>query len=508
MNRRRLPSLLACSAVAAAAAALLLGAGPAPFAGQFSDGSLTVDLAPAADGVGYAGRITRGQQSFAATAMADSDGLRGQFAAGGQSFAFTEAVQGDAATFVTGQRTYALRRVGPATAVDTHVWHLKRTTLTDAFMAQHQGEPGPDALTLLVPDGWTAQCHATMPIRHDVNFTGPRLFISVADPVGTTGVRIVPGHPTFWSDDARVRQVIQGIDQQSPLTLRDPLVPTRPWDAAISKLAVNPTGMLGGPRAIGEPELVPGAAVALAPVLRRANTSLAEAARQAGTAAPTVAADAARQRVTGTLDGRPVEGWFVLLLTTRSDPVPGTRATVAVQDAPLIALMYAPPGQLDANEKLLSNLMDSIQVDPEWQRLTQQFVNDQRAKIDAMNASTQQQIAAINNEIIDDNAASAAHRQAMILGAASYSADVHASIAAHRAAALDHCDQQFGLYAGDQAVYRDPATGGRFQMTSTYGHVWGSTTGNNTDFIFSDSPSLDPNGRVGNGTWREYQPEH
>ena len=125
-----------------------------------------------------------------------------------------------------------------------------------------------------------------------------------------------------------------------------------------------------------------------------------------------------------------------------------------------------------------------------------------------MNAATQQQIAAINNEIIDDNAASAAHRQAMILGAASYSADVHASIAAHRAAALDHCDQQFGLYAGDQAVYRDPATGGRFQMTSTYGHVWGSTTGNNTDFIFTDSPSLDPNGRVGNGTWREYQPEH
>ena len=275
MTRRR--HLLACLAPAA----LLLGAGPAAVVGPFSDGTLTVDLSPAAGG--YAGRITRGGQTFAATAHVDGDRLQGTFDAAGQRFPFTETIAGDTATFATGGRTYTLRRPAAISPADAHAWRVKRTTLTDAFMADQPGEAGPNAVTLLVPDGWSAKCHGWMPEKHDVNFAGPRLFISADDPAGTTGLRILPGRATFWSNDPGFRQFLQSVDQSSPMTLSDPLLPTRSWDAAVAKLAVDPAGVLKDPRAIGRPELVPGAEAALAPILERVNATLADAARQSRT---------------------------------------------------------------------------------------------------------------------------------------------------------------------------------------------------------------------------------
>jgi hypothetical protein len=61
---------------------------------------------------------------------------------------------------------------------------------------------------------------------------------------------------------------------------------------------------------------------------------------------------------------------------------------------------------------------------------------------------------------------------------------------------------------GDQAIYKDSSTGQSVQLSSQYNHVWASTTGNTNDYILTDSPSYDPNGRVGSSGWSEMQIQH
>ena len=89
-----------------------------------------------------------------------------------------------------------------------------------------------------------------------------------------------------------------------------------------------------------------------------------------------------------------------------------------------------------------------------------------------------------------------------------YRSQVMSNVAANRSAALDHSSQQFALYMGDQAIYKDPSTGQRVQMSSGYDHVWASTTGNGNQYILTDSPSYNPNGNAGSAGWTQMQMEH
>jgi hypothetical protein len=77
-----------------------------------------------------------------------------------------------------------------------------------------------------------------------------------------------------------------------------------------------------------------------------------------------------------------------------------------------------------------------------------------------------------------------------------------------RAAALDHSSQQFALHMGDQAIYSDPSTGQKVQMSNQYGHAWASTTGNTNEYILTDSPSYNPNGQAGSGSWTQMKQEN
>jgi hypothetical protein len=42
-------------------------------------------------------------------------------------------------------------------------------------------------------------------------------------------------------------------------------------------------------------------------------------------------------------------------------------------------------------------------------------------------------------------------------------------------------------------------------LSSQYGHAWASTTGNTNEYILSDSPSFNPNGQVGSGSWTQME---
>lgn len=82
------------------------------YAGTYSNGKLTLELADAADD-GYSGSITLGESKFPATATVAGGGLQGTFTVGNDKYAFTVTIDGDAATLVSDGTTYNLKKQGP-----------------------------------------------------------------------------------------------------------------------------------------------------------------------------------------------------------------------------------------------------------------------------------------------------------------------------------------------------------------------------------------------------------
>jgi hypothetical protein len=189
--------------------------------------------------------------------------------------------------------------------------------------------------------------------------------------------------------------------------------------------------------------------------------------------------------------------------TERTSPAQGG-GQIIITDYPLLAIEFAPAGQLDRNDKLLSTVLTSVQVDQDWTQQGQGYVAAVFAKING----AQQEVARIHANMAQDNARAAQQQQQIRNGVQQYRSQVMSNVAANRSAALDHSSQQFALYMGDQAIYKDPSTGQRVQMSSGYDHVWASTTGNNSEYIMTDSASYNPNGNAGSAGWTQMQMEH
>jgi hypothetical protein len=249
-------------------------------------------------------------------------------------------------------------------------------------------------------------------------------------------------------------------------------------------------------------EPVPGMTNQMAASTQRANQMLAQQAAQHGTPASHLSVETGRLRFTGAMKGAPVEGWLIAMHTVRSDPSPG--GPVDLSDIPLFAIMYAPPGKLDGSEKMLSAMLDSVETNPEWTLYLAQYVQGiVQIKQRAMN-----QVAQIYSNMAADNAKAARDQAAIRKGAQDYATKIHSQVASDRAAALDHSSQQFALHMGDQAIYSDPSTGQKVQMSNQYGHAWASTTGNTNEYILTDSPSYNPNGQAGSGSWTQMKQEN
>jgi hypothetical protein len=142
-----------------------------------------------------------------------------------------------------------------------------------------------------------------------------------------------------------------------------------------------------------------------------------------------------------------------------------------------------------------------VQIDPQWTAYNQQLISNILQTISNTNAT----IAHIQQQMMQDNANAAAQQAQIRSNAANYASQVRSSVAQNRAAALDHTSQQFALYMGDQALYHDPTSGQNVQLSSSYDHVWASSTGNNNSYILTDSPSYNPNGQADSGSWTQMQ---
>jgi hypothetical protein len=369
-----------------------------------------------------------------------------------------------------------------------HVWRLRKVSFIDAAASQ----PNLTAGTLLAPPDWTVRAAGNYVM--DCVFSPPRLTIFAASKDGTVGLNIYPGMVGAWSDNPRIAQMYREGDPYFAKTKKCEVKAPRPiaddLGGALRLLNMQPTG---------DAQPVPGLSDELRDNVEQVNQRLAQ---QPG--AGSVTAQAGRIRFKGTRNGNPMEGWLILVIAKRTMPLPNAQGTVDLIDAPLICELYAAPGRLEANEKMLEAMLGTIQLDPAWLRYAEQ----DSLQVQQIMQQAYQKVADIHHQMMQDNLRTQQNIAAIRQGTADHARQVYSNVASSRAAALDHSAQQFSLYMGDQAVYKNPSTGERVQMSSSNGHAWASTTGNGTDYVLTDSPAYDPNGKLGSGGWTELQQEH
>ena len=379
----------------------------------------------------------------------------------------------------------------PPTAI-AHTWHLKReersAPLTD--WQTHQTRTF-EMMSMLVPVGWQ------LDVRPGPNFAtidcadiSGRIIVSATNPDKNTGIFVIPANATMSSNNQAFLQQKESIMRNFKGAFNCTIQQSKPLAVSLPEDASK---ILPGVRVVGSVVSVPGLSDELPQIVAGAN--------QRGDSL--INAEAGRLRLTGSFQGHLADMWLIALATHRTESAPGG-GSVTYNDLPLTAVIYAPPGQLDQNERLLMTLLSSVQIDPDWTRNAQYFVAGLYEKINGAYA----QVNRIHQQMARDNANAAAQQAAIRNKAASYRSQVISSVTQNRSAALDHSSQQFALYMGDQAIYKDTSTGQRVQMSSGYDHVWASTTGNTSDFIMTDSASYDPNGHEGSSGWTQMQLEH
>lgn len=374
---------------------------------------------------------------------------------------------------------------------EAQIWHLKReersAPLTDWQTHQSRNFK---MMSMLLPAGWQLE------VRPGPNFAtidcadnSGRIVVSAASPDKSVGLVVLPADATMDSNSQAFLQRKQTIFRDFKRAFHCTIA--RP-ESLVTALSEGAAKIAPGTHAVGQVEPVPGLSAEIPQIVDGAN--------QRG--GPHMTAEAGRLRLVGSFEDKPVEMWLVALATHRTEVVEG--GTVTYNDLPLAALVYAPPGQLERNDKLLMTVLSSIQIDPEWTRNAQNFVAASYEKINGAYA----QVNKIHQQMAQDDANAAAQQAAIRNDTANYRSNVISNVARNRSAALDHSSQQFALYMGDQAIYKDPSTGQRLQMSSGYDHVWASSTGNTDDFILTNSASYDPNGRAGSSGWTQMQLQH
>lgn len=389
------------------------------------------------------------------------------------------------------------RSSGTATG---QVWHMHKVDVTTQVLdLQTHGSRYIQGMTMLVPKDWSFQGQATLPPKFDCNYTIGRFNIATESPDKSTGLQVRALSATVWSNNRAALQQIQQMNQQWAGTENCQIEPSK---SLADDLGGEVSLIVQNGHAVGGVEPVPGMNDQLAASTEQANRLLAQQAMQHRMPASHLSAEAGRLRFTGTMNGVQVEGWLIAMHTVRSDPSPG--GSVDLSDIPHFAIMYAPPGKLDSSEKMLSAMLDSIQINPQWTAYLAQYVQAiMQIKQRAMN-----QVAQIYVNMAADNAKAAQEQAAIRNGVQNYANQVHSSVTANRAAALDHSSQQFALHMGDQAIYSNPTTGQSVQMSNQYSHAWASTTGNTNEYILTDSPSYNPNGQAGSATWTQMTPQN
>ena len=187
--------------------------------------------------------------------------------------------------------------------------------------------------------------------------------------------------------------------------------------------------------------------------------------------------EAIRIRLEYQKDDKPMELWYSVALVTRTYRV-GRGLLYDMHAVGQIAL-GAPKGKLDANDKLFTVVMSSIQPTPRYTAYTNKWIANYY-QIQAKKEAAMDKIQADLDNFITQTY-------------------LHMSANAQRVSDI-------GFHAADQNIrdvqtFRDPSTGRTIELSNQYGHAW--LNGAN-EYVMSDDPNFNPNAQL-SGSWNELQ---
>jgi hypothetical protein len=364
----------------------------------------------------------------------------------------------------------AARAAPPAGAVaqgaSEHYFRMKQVKIIDQGMNQAP------AVDLMIPTTWRFQGE----VRWGGGIGG--CFADIAaisfhaqSPDGSLVLQSIPNFTWQYADDpATQRQLIQD-NQQGSRVGRKPCPVLQPMHAAdFLRQAVLPKYRNGKRVVTVDPlpefnQLV------------RQRLGLPPDTAGAGNQSA-IRTDAARARLEYDADGKTVEEWLTTVVVVRI--IPSGRGNAYDCHATMLLSLRAPKGKLDDNDKLFKLIASTIRHEPKWDArvnamIAQLYQKEQveEAKRSAMIAAFQQHVAQTINETTAN-----AQRGA------------NAAVAG-----------ESQIIRGVQ-TFRDPATGGTFELSNLYDHAW--LNGAN-EYVMSDDPNFNPNGKL-SGNWTSLQP--
>ena len=326
------------------------------------------------------------------------------------------------------------------------------------------------AVTLLIPVDWTLEGDVRYDPKNACTATLARVSFRVASPDGRVAVEHFPSAAWSWADSPHTRQFMQqdlqmkaqfgrkGCDMGPPLRATDYL----------SRVLVP--SMRPGARVEGE-ESDPEAAKAVQDMARSIESELVKV------GVPTrVTADTARLRIAYDRHGQQQEEWVTAMTFARATPAPAFDPTTGqigqtlmyVCGADYVFAATAPPGRLQANEKLFRAILGSIRVDPGWLGRVQQVQhNIQAAEVKG-----------------------AADRSRIIAQSAEDTRRIMSETYQRRQDSQDRSSARWTqAYRGVES-FRNPATGETVELSNRYGNAWSN---GHDEYLLSDAPGFDPN---------------
>jgi hypothetical protein len=314
-----------------------------------------------------------------------------------------------------------------------------------------------EAYSVLVPRGWKAEGGIRWQVGNPCMVEAIQNRVTVRSPDGAWALEVYPNQQWEWWDD---RMMLQTMMQQAqnPVFRRCPIA--QPMDAA---------QLLRGPMAqqIGAQVLDVQPNEELAAVMRQDAAAANQTYQQAG-----VALEQRPSAAIATLrfpDGSP--GLAVASVTMTLAWMPnymtgGQSASYTCVTQTKIA-MKMPPGKEEEGRRLLSTILASSRVNPEWQAGVQWMVGN---------------VAAMEQREV-------AKRAAIQREAAEYSAELQQRTWESSQASRDRISEGWGQALRGVETWSDPS-GGSIELSAGYNEAWSRPDGT---YILSNDPLFDPN---------------
>jgi hypothetical protein len=314
-----------------------------------------------------------------------------------------------------------------------------------------------EAYSILVPRGWKSEGGITWQVGNPCMVEAIHNRVKVKSPDGAWVLDLYPAKQWDWWDDPMMLQT-QVQQAQNPVFRRCPIA--RPMDAG--QYLQGPMAQEAGAQVVSvEPN------EQIGQVLRQQAQQANQTYQQAG-----VALESRPSAAMATLrypDGS--AGVAIAAIDTLVSFMPdymtgGQSASYSCKTTTAVSLRH-PAGQEPEARKLLSTVMSSFRINPDWQAGVQKMVMN----VAAMEQRETQKRAAIQHEVME------------------YSAQLQQRTWEEGQASRDRIAESWGQTLRGVETWND-ASGGGIELSAGYDEAWSRPDGT---YILSNDPMFDPN---------------